>query len=464
LTGRGWRTTLPPLFPERPEVFRLVIDAHNPVELAQALIRCRSVTPIEGGALILLEKVLKIAGFDTHLETFSEPDTPDVTNLYARIGKEEPVLLLAGHTDVVPPGDEAAWTSDPFGGEIKDGVLYGRGAVDMKGGVAAMVSAVLRYLDAGNTAGSIAFLLTGDEEGPSVNGTPKLLEWAKARGEKFDHCLLAEPSSHTKVGDEIKIGRRGSLSGTIVVHGKQGHVAYPKLAENPIRRLMTLLAALNQPLDYGTPRFERSNLEITSVDVGNETANIIPAKATARFNVRFNDAHTLDGLKALITERLQRAATDIRYELVFAPNASSSFAAEPGPFVDMIASSIEAETGGRPSLSTAGGTSDARYIKNFCPVVEVGLVNATMHQVDERVAVEDLHTVTRVYGRIFERYFSQSASSRAVLPSVETEPKLASISAEGDLEAALEAALNAEAQRREDAAEAAATVLNKGKA
>jgi len=441
-----------------------VIDAHNPVELAQALIRCRSVTPAEGGALTLLEKVLKIAGFDTHLQTFTEPDTADVTNLYARIGTEEPVLLFAGHTDVVPPGDEEAWTSDPFGAEIKDGVLYGRGAVDMKGGVAAMVAAALRYLDAGTPVGSIAFLITGDEEGPSVNGTPKLLAWAKERGERFDHCLLAEPSSRAKVGDEIKIGRRGSLSGTVVVHGKQGHVAYPKLADNPIRRLMTLLAALNQPLDYGTPHFERSNLEITSVDVENHTTNIIPAKATARFNVRFNDAHTLEGMKALITERLERAAADARYELVFTPGASSSFVAEPGPFVDMISGSIEAETASRPNLSTAGGTSDARYIKDFCPVVEFGLVNATMHQVDERVPVEDLETVARVYGRIIERYFAQSAPSRTILPSAEPVSKLSEISAEGELEAALEAALNAEAQRREEAAEAAAAALNKGNA
>jgi len=438
-----------------------VTDATDPVELAQALIRCRSVTPEEGGALVLLSGILKEAGFETHIETFREEGTPDVANLYARIGTTEPVLLLAGHTDVVPPGDLSAWSSDPFAAEIREGFLYGRGAVDMKGGIAAMTAAALRYLGEGGT-GSIAFLITGDEEGPSINGTPKILAWAEQKGEKFAHCLLAEPSSRNRIGDEIKIGRRGSLSGLITVHGVQGHVAYPKQASNPIRPLMAILSALMRPLDYGTPHFERSNLEVTSVDVGNETTNLIPAKATARFNVRFNDAHTLDSLKALLVERIEHAAEGVRYDIEFLAGASSSFLAEPGPFVDTISGAILAETGERPLLSTGGGTSDARYIKNHCPVVELGLTNATMHKVDECVPVEDLELLTRIYKRIIERYFAQAASKP--LETVVESSRLAAISVESDLEAALEAALNAEAERREEAAEAAANALNKGKA
>ena len=301
-----------------------------------------------------------------------------------------------------PPG-----RTSPFAGDIKEGLLYGRGAVDMKGGVAAMIAAALRQLPT-KAKGSIAFLITGDEEGPAINGTSKLLAWAKERGEKFDHCVLGEPSSTGTLGDEIKIGRRGSLNGLLTVHGKQGHVAYPEKAENPIRKLLPMLDALLAPLDYGSIHFQRSNLEITSVDVGNPTTNVIPAKAVARFNVRFSDAHTLDGIRTLLRERLERAANGTtRYELDFVTGASQSFITEPGKFVDLVAAAVEAETGTRPKLSTAGGTSDARFIKDYCPVVEVGLVNATMHQVDERVPVEELEAVTRIYERVLERYFAQ---------------------------------------------------------
>jgi succinyl-diaminopimelate desuccinylase len=413
-----------------------VTDAHNPVELAQALIRCKSVTPEEGGALRLLEDVLKKAAFDTHFLTFSEPGTPDVSNLYARIGTGKPVFVFAGHTDVVPPGDETTWSHPPFSGEIENGVLYGRGAVDMKGGVAATVAAALRYLAGGGIQGkgSIVFLITGDEEGPSINGMPKLLAWAKERGDVFDHCLLAEPSSSERVGDELKIGRRGSLSGIVTVHGKQGHVAYPKNADNPIRRMISIMEALHQPLDYGTANFERSNLEITSVDVGNETVNIIPAKATARFNLRFNDAHTLTSVKGLLAERLDRAAAGARIELVFLPGASSSFAGAPISFIDLVTAASLDATGFRPKTSTAGGTSDARYIKDHCPVLELGLVNATMHQVDERVPVQDLETVTRIYERVLERYFGEVAAP-APMPGLDAK-------VESELEAALAAELN----------------------
>jgi succinyl-diaminopimelate desuccinylase len=470
-------------------------DPRNPVELAQALIRCKSVTPEEGGALTLLRDVLKEVGFDTHLRTFSEPDTSDVSNLYARIGESEPVLLLAGHTDVVPPGDAAAWSADPFGGDIRDDILYGRGAVDMKGGLAAMIAATMRYLagGGGTASGSIAFLITGDEEGPAVNGTPKLLAFAKQRGQNFDHCLLAEPSSRGTVGDEIKIGRRGSLSAIVTVYGKQGHVAYPKQAENPIRKMLAILDTLSKPLDFGTVHFERSNLEVTSVDVGNETVNIIPAKAVARFNVRFNDAHTIDGLKQIITERVERGAAGMKYDLAFVPGASSSFVAPPGRFVELVASAVQEQTGKRPVLSTGGGTSDARFIKEFCPVVELGLVNATMHQIDEHVPTADLDALTSIYERVISNYFADAQrradeeAAKAPLfgapkpvyeekplppPVVETAPEIApvaemtpvaeiaALSRESDLEAALEAALNAEADAKEDAAEAAEAALS----
>jgi succinyl-diaminopimelate desuccinylase len=377
------------------------------VELTQALIRCRSVTPHDDGALDVLGDVLREAGFDVHLPVFSAPDTPDIRNLYARIGTEAPVFVFAGHTDVVPPGDETTWTTGAFSGEVRDGVLYGRGAVDMKGGVAAMTVAALRHIEKhGLENGSVAFLITGDEEGPAINGMKKLLEWAAERQERFDHCVLGEPSSTAQLGDEVKIGRRGSLSGTLAVHGKQGHAAYPAKADNPIRRMLPMLDALLVPLDEGTAHFERSNLEITSVDVGNPTVNVIPAKATARFNVRFNDVHTLDGMKAMLTQRVKQAAGTARYELSFVAGASSSFITEPGDFIRIIADSVEAETGRRPRLATGGGTSDARFIKDYCPVVEVGMTNATMHQVDERVPVAELEAVTRIYEQILARYFA----------------------------------------------------------
>jgi succinyl-diaminopimelate desuccinylase len=379
----------------------------NAVALAQSLIRRRSITPQDDGALGVLGDALREGGFAVEHLTFSEPGTPDVANLYARIGTRAPVLVFAGHTDVVPPGPDQDWSHGPFEGDIADGVLFGRGAVDMKGGVAAMAAAALGYLaEHGTPKGSIVFLITGDEEGPAINGTPKLLEWAQSCGERFDHCVLGEPSSRDRLGDEIKIGRRGSLSGVLTVHGVQGHVAYPHKADNPIRRLLPMLEALQAPLDQGTAHFERSNLEVTSVDVGNPTVNVIPARAVARFNVRFNDAHTLDGLQGLLLQRVAHAAGDARYELEFLPGASASFVTEPGSFVDVISAAIQAETGLSPVLSTGGGTSDARFIKDHCPVIEVGLVNATMHKADERVPVAELEAVTRIYRLVLDRYFA----------------------------------------------------------
>ena len=386
----------------------------DPVALARDLLRCPSVTPNEGGALSYLECVLKGAGFETHRVTFSESGTPDVDNLYARIGAGAPHLMFAGHTDVVPAGDEAAWSHPPFGGEVVDGVLYGRGAVDMKGAIACAVAATLEHLTARDVPpkGSISFLITGDEESVAVNGTIKLLQWATERGEKFDHCILGEPGNRAALGDTIKIGRRGSLNGTLVVHGRQGHVAYPHLADNPVRGLVTLMSALMaEPLDRGSEKFDPSNLEFTSIDIGNKVVNLIPAEARARFNIRFNDCHTQASLKQTIEQRAAAVAQapgagGIRHSFVWEPSNADVFIAPPGEFIDLVANAIQEVTGRVPSLSTAGGTSDARFIKNYCPVVEFGLVGATMHQSDERVPLTDLRALTAVYGRILQKYFS----------------------------------------------------------
>lgn len=386
----------------------LSFDPRDPVALTQALIRCPSVTPVEGGALTLLADILGANGFATHLVPFSDEGTPDVVNLYARSGPaDQPALMFAGHTDVVPPGDEARWRHQPFSGDIVDGRLYGRGAVDMKGGVAASVAASLRHLDA-NPAAPIAFLITGDEEGPAINGTVKLLDWVVAKGDRVGHCILGEPTNPDQLGDMVKIGRRGSLSGIITVHGKQGHVAYPHLAINPVPQMLRLLVALTtDELDRGSEHFDASNLEVVSVDVGNPAFNVIPADARATFNIRFNDRWTRQSLEEWVRGKLDGAAgNEIAYELVFERSASESFFTPPGPFVDAIVSSIEAETGRRPVLSTSGGTSDARFIKNVCPVVEFGLVGKTMHQIDERVDILDLESLTRIYQRILGQYFS----------------------------------------------------------
>ncbi len=387
----------------------LAFDPTDPVALTQALIRCPSVTPAEGGALALLATVLSAEGFKVERPVFSEPGMPDIENLYARIGSEGPVFVIAGHTDVVPPGDLAAWTRDPFSAEIVDGVLHGRGACDMKGGLAAMVAAAIRYRRANPDApGSVAFLITGDEEGPAVNGTIKLLAWADQRGERFDHCLLGEPTNPAAMSDMIKIGRRGSLTGKLTVQGIQGHVGYPHLAQNPIRGMVRLLAGLEaSPLDAGTEHFDPSNLEVTTLDVGNPATNVIPAQAKAVFNIRFNDLWTPETLAAEIERRLREAAGNaVRYEISFEPTNAVAFLTQPGPFVAMVADAVEAETGKRPALSTTGGTSDARFIKNYCPVVEYGVVGQTMHQIDERVAIADLATLERITHRLLADYFA----------------------------------------------------------
>ncbi len=381
----------------------------DPAALARELLRCRSVTPAEGGALGVIERVLQAAGFEVHRVIFAEPGTAPVENLYARIGNAGPHLVFAGHTDVVPPGEQAKWTHPPFAGAVADGTLYGRGAVDMKGAIACALAATLDYLAArgGEPKGSISFLITGDEEGIAVNGTIKLLKWASERGESFDHCILGEPSNAHAVGDTIKIGRRGSLTGTLVVTGKQGHVAYPDRADNPVRGLVTLMGALmTTPLDHGSAQFDASNLEFTSIDIGNTVVNLIPGEARARFNIRFNDCHSHTSLKMLVERRAAEAAGErVRWHIDWEPSNAHAFVTTPGPFVDLVSGAIKDVTGNEPQLSTTGGTSDARFIKDYCPVLEFGLVGQTMHQVDERTAVADLATLTAVYRRILDRYF-----------------------------------------------------------
>ncbi len=380
----------------------------DPVAIARALLRCRSITPAEGGALKYLERVLKDAGFSVHHLAFSEPSEDMVENLYARLGADAPNLMFAGHTDVVPPGDEKVWSHPPFAGENDGKALYGRGAVDMKGGIACALAAVLDYLAAhGKPKGSISFLITGDEEGVAVNGTPKLLKWAAEHGEKFDHCILGEPSNVEVLGDTIKIGRRGSLNGHLIVRGRQGHVAYPERAENPIRGLIEMVEALqSEPLDNGSVHFPPSHLEFTSVDVGNNTVNLIPGEARARFNIRFNDNHTLDSLKALIAQRAKKAAREkIKFFIDWEPSNAGVFVTQPSSFTEMVTKAIEEVTGRTPRFSTSGGTSDARFITAHCPVVEFGLVGQTMHQIDERVPIADLRALTAIYRKIIDRYF-----------------------------------------------------------
>ena len=380
------------------------------LSIARDLLRCPSVTPADAGALGVLEKLLGDAGFEIHRVTFSEPGAADIDNLYARIGTQAPHITFAGHTDVVPAGDETKWTHGAFDGDVKDGMLYGRGAVDMKGGIACSVAAVLDHLAAngGKPKGSISFLITGDEEDIAVNGTIKLLQWAAARGEKFDHCVLGEPSNVNEIGDTIKAGRRGSQSGTIIVDGVQGHVAYPHRASNPVPDIAAIIAAVSgDPLDNGTEHFQPSNLEFTSVDVGNPAWNVIPAQARARFNIRYNDRHTRESLRALIEERVTKASGNrIKAHVIWEPSNSDAFLTQPGPFTELVSAAVEDVTGRRPELNTGGGTSDARFITHYCPVLEFGLVGQTMHQIDERTPVADLEKLTKIYRGVLDRYFA----------------------------------------------------------
>ncbi len=379
----------------------------DPVALAQELIRCPSVTPADAGALDLLERTLAEVGFSCSRLPFSAPGTPDVDNLYARLGTRGRNFCFAGHTDVVPPGDAAAWNRDPFSGAVADGLLHGRGAADMKGAVAAFVAAVARFVDrrGGDFGDSISLLITGDEEGPSINGTVKVLGWLRDRNEILDACLIGEPTNPRDLGDMIKIGRRGSLSGFVTVHGIQGHAAYPQLADNPVHRLLAALERLRAPLDDGNDHFQPSSLQVTSIDVGNPATNVIPAAARATFNIRFNDLHSSDSLETWIRGILDVAAPD-RHDLTL-QRTGEAFLTPPGALSDLLQNAVEKVTGRRPELSTSGGTSDARFLKDHCPVVEFGLVGRTMHKVDECVSVESVRHLTDIYEAVLDGYFSR---------------------------------------------------------
>ena len=378
------------------------------VALTRDLIRCPSVTPQDAGALDIVESALQSVGFETHRLIFSEPGTPDVDNLFAKLGTGRPHLVFAGHTDVVPVGDIARWRHEPFAAKIDDGRIFGRGASDMKGAIAAFVAATIDYVKThGAPGGSISFLITGDEEGPSINGTVKMLDWARARGERFDHCIVGEPTNVDTLGDTIKIGRRGSLNGVIRVIGKQGHVAYPHRANNPAPVIARIVAALSShALDDGTAHFDRSNLEVTSIDIGNPAVNVIPATAQAQFNIRFNDLWTLETLKTRIRALVVEAAGDATVELEFMPSNAVSFITEPGAFSSLVSRAVAGVTGLTPELSTSGGTSDARFIIRDCPALEFGLTNETIHAVNEHARIADIDALCAIYRRIIEAYFS----------------------------------------------------------
>jgi succinyl-diaminopimelate desuccinylase len=371
----------------------------DPVELAQALIRRPSVTPADEGAMDVLQRQLEGLGFDCRRMKFGE-----IENLYARRGTARPNLCFAGHTDVVPVGDDAAWTAGPFEAQIKDGVLYGRGAVDMKSAIAAFVSAVAHTEE---VPGSISFLITGDEEGVAEDGTVKVVEALAAEGEIIDHCIVGEPTSANLLGDMVKIGRRGSINAWIAVDGRQGHVAYPHRAANPIPVMVDILSRLqSRVLDEGYTGFQPSNLEITTVDVGNPATNVIPASAKARINIRFNPAHKGKDLAAWIEQECREAAEGFSGRVeALCKISGEAFLTQPGAFTDVIVGAVGDATGRVPELSTTGGTSDARFIRALCPVVEFGLVGSTMHQVDERVPVEEVRQLAGAYTALIRRYF-----------------------------------------------------------
>lgn len=390
----------------------MTVSALDPIALTQDLIRCPSVTPADEGALDLLQRVLEGLGFVCTRLPFEEDGTDPVDNLYARLGTASPNLCFAGHTDVVPVGSADQWTVDPFAADIKDGMLVGRGASDMKGAIAAWVAAVSHRLSqVGPVPGSISLLITGDEEGPSINGTKKMLPALAARGEVIDHCITGEPTNPTDLGTMMKIGRRGSLNGYITVEGVQGHTGYPHLADNAAHRLALMMAALvTWKIDDGSDHFEPSVLSITQALVDNAATNVIPAKASARFNIRFNDLHSGASLTKDLQDLLTQAAGDgakFKLDVII---SGESFLTPPGLLSDILTEACESVTGNKPDLSTTGGTSDSRFIKDYCPVVDFGLVGQTMHQVDERVAVSDITALSKIYARVIDRYFAQGAA------------------------------------------------------
>jgi succinyl-diaminopimelate desuccinylase len=382
-----------------------LIDATDPVALTAALIRCPSVTPDEGGALVLLHDVLTRSGFDC-----TRVDRNGTANLFARWGRpgSNRSFGFNGHTDVVPPGDRAAWTHDPFGADTDGVTLWGRGATDMKSGVAAFVAAAIDFVRTTPPDGAILLAITGDEEGPAKDGTVALLDWMARAGERMSVCLVGEPTCPDALGDMMKIGRRGSLTARIRATGVQGHSAYPHRARNPLHALVAFLSRLTaHRLDEGTAHFDPSTLAVTTIDTGNPASNVIPAATTATVNIRFNDAHSGASLSDWLRAEaaVVAAQTGVRID-VSVDVSGESFLTPPGPFTGLVAEAVAAETGRRPALSTSGGTSDARFVKDHCPVVEFGLVGRTMHQVDEHVAVADIHALKRVYARVLRDYFA----------------------------------------------------------
>ena len=380
-------------------------DPIDPVLLTQRLVQCPSVTPEEAGALNLLEELLSEAGF-----ACTRVDRGEVSNLFARWGRKgaNKSLGFNGHTDVVPVGDLGAWTAQPFGGEIRDGFLWGRGATDMKSGVAAFVAAAVDFVRASPPDGAIVITITGDEEGDAVDGTTAILDWMGQQGEAMSACLVGEPTCPDRMGEMMKIGRRGSMTAFFTARGVQGHSAYPHRAKNPVPALARLMTRLDRHvLDEGTAHFDASTLAVTTIDTGNPANNVIPAECRATVNIRFNDAHGSDGLTAWLREQAARVAGETGIEIAMHTKVSGeSFITPPGPLSELVAAAVTAETGVTPELSTSGGTSDARFIKDHCPVVEFGLVGKTMHQVDERVEVTQIHQLKAVYGRIIRDYFA----------------------------------------------------------
>lgn len=384
----------------------------DPVELARDLIRCPSVTPTDAGALDVLQAVLTGLRFRCHRLKFSTPGTPDVDNLYARIGRAAGSnFCFAGHTDVVPIGDASSWKTQPFGAELRDGRLYGRGAADMKGAIAAFVAAAARFVSQTNDdpPGAISLLITGDEEGPAINGTRRVLEWLRERGERLDACLVGEPTNPDVLGDMVKIGRRGSMNGHLRVRGTQGHTAYPHLADNPVHRLIMMLTRITeQPMDDGSRHFQPSTLQISTIDVGNTATNVIPAEARASFNIRFNDNHDSQSIERWLRREFNEVGGAFELQVSV---SGESFLTPPGPLSEIVVRAVRQVLGREPELSTTGGTSDARFIKAYCPVAEFGLAGSTMHKVDENVPVADIHTLSDVYLVILQEFFGGRGSA-----------------------------------------------------
>ncbi len=387
-------------------------DPYDPVALLSMLVKCPSITPQEGGALDGLQQVLETMGFNCSRLAFMDTDTPDVDNLFARFGTGTPHLCFAGHTDVVPPGNPEDWRHPPFGAAIDDGHLYGRGASDMKGGIACFVAAFRRFIGTheDNFAGSISLLITGDEEGPAINGTKKVLQWMAENGHTPDHCIVGEPTSVDTLGDTIKIGRRGSINGHLVVNGVQGHVAYPQRAQNPIALMVRILDRLtSEQLDRGNQHFQPSNLEITSIDTDNPATNVIPSRTEAQFNIRYNDMHSGETLAKHISTICQETAGSLKENVQLSFSQSGdSFLTKPDAFVDAVSAAISAITGREPELSTSGGTSDARFITHYCPVLEFGAIAENIHGIDERANIENLEILARIYQTMLDQYFKDS--------------------------------------------------------